>query len=217
MVGNREKDNDIIICIKERWMYSNRDKIVKKGDAKTTEIEDEVAKALFELENTTKDEQAETIKKIKLASAAYVADKSDLKVLLIVVPFPLYTHVRKCYATTVAHLERKFGCRVVIVAQRRILSRYGTCPTLFLEKRKGSQKRPHNRTLTAVHDAYLEDIVNGSLMFRSTHSRSSAAGCASKPMALRSTRSTFASKTASRPSPSSADSRSSTRSSPTRS
>ena len=118
--------NNIIISSKEGRMYTNRDKIVKKEEnAKTTEIEDEVAKALFELENSTKDEMADAIKKIKFASASYVEDEHKFKVLLIVVPFPLYGNVKKSYGTTLPYLENKFQCPVLLVAQRKILSKYG--------------------------------------------------------------------------------------------
>ncbi len=141
-------------------MYSNRDKIVKKAGATTTEIEDEVAKALFELENNTKEAPvAEDIKKLKLVAAQYHGE-GDKKVLHIVVPYPLFALVRKHYSAIVPYLENKFKCTVALTAQRTILSKYGifyyTSP---IEKRKGSQKRPRSRTLTAVHDAFLEDIV----------------------------------------------------------
>ncbi|KAI8968432.1 ribosomal protein S7e [Mycotypha africana] len=50
-------------------------------------------------------------------------------------------------------LEKKFSDRhVVIIAQRRILSVPG-------RRNQGKQPRPRSRTLTAVHDAILDDMV----------------------------------------------------------
>ncbi len=106
-------------------MYSNRDKIVKKGDAKPTETEDEVAKALFELENSAKPEIVAQIKQIKLVQAQYHGE-GDNRILLITVPFPVYALVRQNYSTIAPYLEGKFKCPVTIVAQRKILSKYGT-------------------------------------------------------------------------------------------
>ena len=107
-------------------MYSNRDKIAKKGNVSATEIEDEVAKALFELENNIKEAPVVAdIKKIKLASAQYVGD-AEKKILHIVVPYPLYSLVRKNHGAIVSHLETKFKCPVALTAQRTILSKYGT-------------------------------------------------------------------------------------------
>ncbi len=109
-------------------MYSNRDKIVKKGNVKPTEIEEEAAKALFEFENTLKDASAEKTKKvkqIKLASAQYVVDGGN-RVLLIMIPFPLYHIVRENFNEILPYLEGKFKCPVALVAQRTILSRHGT-------------------------------------------------------------------------------------------
>ncbi len=108
-------------------MYSNRDKIVKKGNVKPTETEDEVAKALFEFENSLKDVSAEKtkqIKQIKLASAQYVTEGGN-KVLLVMVPFPLYHVVRENFNQILPYLEGKFKCPVALVAQRTILSRHG--------------------------------------------------------------------------------------------
>eukprot|EP00826_Nyctotherus_ovalis_P000097 TRINITY_DN0_c1444_g1_i3.p1 TRINITY_DN0_c1444_g1~~TRINITY_DN0_c1444_g1_i3.p1 ORF type:complete len:216 (-),score=109.80 TRINITY_DN0_c1444_g1_i3:54-701(-) len=130
-------------------MYSNRDKIVKKANEQTTEIEDEVAKAFFELENKKVD-SPEDIKKVKLCSARYYSE-GDKKVLHVTVPYPLFALVRKNYLTIVPYLENKFKCTVALTARRTILSKY--------EKRKGSEKRPYSRTLTSVHNSYLEDII----------------------------------------------------------
>ena len=53
----------------------------------------------------------------------------------------------------VRELEKKFSDRhVLLVAQRRILRK----PT---RKSRVKQMRPRSRTLTAVHDALLEDMV----------------------------------------------------------
>lgn len=106
-------------------MYSNRDKIVKKAGATATEIEDEVAKALFELENSTKEAPVVAdIKKLKLSGAQYLGE-GDKKVLHIIVPYPLYSLVRKHHAAIVPYLEGKFKCTVALTAQRTILSKYG--------------------------------------------------------------------------------------------
>ena len=54
----------------------------------------------------------------------------------------------------VRELEKKFSGRiVVIIAQRRILRKP------LKKERIGKQMRPRSRTLTAVHDAILEDMV----------------------------------------------------------
>ncbi len=50
-------------------------------------------------------------------------------------------------------LEKKFSDRhVLFIAQRRILAR----PS---HKSRVQQKRPRSRTLTAVHESILEDLV----------------------------------------------------------
>ena len=60
----------------------------------------------------------------------------------------------KVHTRLVRELEKKFsGKHVVFVAQRTIL------PKTFNRGKVNSGPRPRSRTLTAVHDAILEDIV----------------------------------------------------------
>lgn len=111
-------------------MYSNRDKIAKKGDAKPTDVEEEVAKILFELENAVPKEIVGDVKKLKLTEAKYHT-QGDNKVLQITVPYPLHALVKAHYKDIVPFLETKFKVPVGIVAQRTILSKYGiihNCP-----------------------------------------------------------------------------------------
>lgn len=140
-------------------MYFGREKIVKKKGENPTDLEDEVAKAFFELENVQIEGGAEDIKKIKFCKAEEISE-GDNKVLLISIPFPLYPYVKRKHSIIMTHMSNKFKKPVFIIAKRTILSKYGIKNSInSLEKRKGSQKRPMNRTLTSVHDSYLDDIV----------------------------------------------------------
>ncbi len=68
------------------------------------------------------------------------------------------THILTLYLSLLFHsltreLEKKFSDRhVVFVGQRRILGK----PS---RKNRNQQPRPHSRTLTAVHESILEDLV----------------------------------------------------------
>lgn len=80
------------------------------------------------------------------------ADGSASKVLLVKIPFRSHQAFQKVSDKIVSHLESKFNWPVIVVANRTIISKKA--------KHHASQKRPRSRTLTAVHQAVLEDIVS---------------------------------------------------------
>jgi len=128
-------------------MYSNRDKIVKKANEKPNETEDEVAKALFELENHVKETEVSKIKSVKFSHAQYLTEGA-IKILHITVPFPILATIHKNYAIIVPYLEGKFKCPVVVVAQRTILSKYGILnltPLLLYREEKGITKETNEQ------------------------------------------------------------------------
>merc|ERR1712139_388256 len=60
----------------------------------------------------------------------------------------------KIQSRLVRELEKKFsGKHVVLIGQRRIMRKPSS------GQRQPKQKRPRSRTLTAVHEAILEDLV----------------------------------------------------------
>merc|ERR1739838_420572 len=76
------------------------------------------------------------------------------KAIVIFMPVPQIKSFQKIQTRLVRELEKKFsGKHVVFIAQRRILPK----PTRK-SRSKSKQKRPRSRTLTAVHDAILEDL-----------------------------------------------------------
>merc|ERR1711945_21340 len=82
-------------------------------------------------------------------------DVAGKKAIIILVPVPQLRAYQKIQTRLVRELEKKFsGKHVVFIAQRRILPK----PTRKT-KLRNKQKRPRSRTLTAVHDAILEDLV----------------------------------------------------------
>ncbi|UYV72755.1 RPS7 [Cordylochernes scorpioides] len=77
------------------------------------------------------------------------------QVILIQVPVPQLKAFQRIQTRLVRELEKKYsGKHVMVIANRKILPK----PTRKM-KMKSKQKRPRSRTLTAVHDAILDDIV----------------------------------------------------------
>ncbi|XP_078433301.1 small ribosomal subunit protein eS7-like [Wolffia australiana] len=131
-------------------MFTAGKKILKDKGAEPSEFEEVVAQALFDLENSNSELKSE-LKDLFINSALQVDVAGGKKAVVIHVPFRLRKAFRKIHVRLVRELEKKFsGKDVILIASRRILR----------PPKKGSAvQRPRNRTLTAVHDAILEDVV----------------------------------------------------------
>jgi small subunit ribosomal protein S7e len=134
-------------------MYTARKKIQKDKGVEPTEFELSVAQAFFDLEVGSPDLKAD-LKELYISGARQVDLSGGKKAIIIFVPYRLLKSFHKIQGRLIRELEKKFsGQHVVIIANRRILPKPGK------NNRKKQQKRPMSRTLTAVHDAILEDLV----------------------------------------------------------
>lgn len=134
-------------------MYTARRKIIKEKNAEPDEFEKNVAQALFELETNAPDIKAE-LKELYISGARQLDLGKGRTAAIVFVPFRLLRAFHKIQPRLVRELEKKFsGLHFVFIANRRILPKPGR------NNRRKVQKRPRNRTLTAVHDAILEDLV----------------------------------------------------------
>jgi len=130
-------------------------KLFKKSAENPTQLEESVAKELHNLEssssewkNDLKDVYITNVKEVDYTSK----DKKKSKpIYLVYVPYPCLKVIQKLHKRLVPELESKLKAQVLVVAKRTIQSKW-------LKTHK-SQKRPNSRTLTAVHDAVLEDLL----------------------------------------------------------
>jgi len=134
-------------------MFTAKRKIVKDPrHGKPTPFEEQVAQTLFELQVNT-DLKAD-LQDLFITRAKEVDVPNNRKAVVIFVPFRLLKNFQKIQGRLVRELEKKFANKhVVIIAQRRVL------PKERRGHRAARQKRPRSRTLTAVHEATLEDLV----------------------------------------------------------
>jgi len=131
-------------------------KIAKAKGAAPSELEQSVARALHELETSTKDLTAE-LTDLYIVAAKEVGVDAAKKAIVVFVPYRQHSKYKKIQARLIRELEKKLGRHVAIVAQRTILSKnYG--------RAHAGQIRPRSRTLTSVHNAILEDLVYPTLI-----------------------------------------------------
>ncbi|CAO3608896.1 unnamed protein product [Mucor hiemalis] len=123
-------------------------KIVKPAGAQADEFELSVAQALVDLESSIPELRA-----LYITAAKEVELGAGKKAAVVFVPTIHQVAFQKVQAKLTRELEKKFSDRhVIFIAQRRILA----VPT---RRNQGKQPRPKSRTLTAVHDAILDDMV----------------------------------------------------------
>ncbi|KAJ1434310.1 40S ribosomal protein S7 [Ochromonadaceae sp. CCMP2298] len=128
-------------------------KIVKSGGAEPDEFELAVAQELSNLEASAADLKPD-LHALYISAAKELDLDGTRKAIIIFVPFRQLKDFHKIQARIVRELEKKFsGRHVVIVAQRTIL------PKGFNRSAVQKAPRPRSRTLTAVHESILEDIV----------------------------------------------------------
>jgi len=133
-------------------MNIGRGKIRKPAGQEANEFEQSIAQELLNLE-VSSDLKAD-LKDLFINAAKEVEIDGGRKAIVIFVPYRQLKDYHKIQQRLVRELEKKFsGRHVIIIGQRTILPKN--------VNRSASQKGPRSRsrTLTAVHDAILEDIV----------------------------------------------------------
>lgn len=127
--------------------------IVSIRQAQPDEFENSVAQELLNLEMTSTDLKA-SLRDLYITAAKEVDCGGGRKAILLYVPYKLRKSFNKVHSRLVRELEKKFsGRHVIIIAQRTILGNG------YARDQKTRGPRPRSRTLTAVHDAILDDIV----------------------------------------------------------
>uniref|UniRef100_A0A915DSK0 40S ribosomal protein S7 n=1 Tax=Ditylenchus dipsaci TaxID=166011 RepID=A0A915DSK0_9BILA len=129
-------------------------KLVKSDGGSATELESTIGNALAELSSTAGDMKGQLSELYAVGAQDYAF--GDKKCIVIYVPVPQLRDFQKIHPKLVRELEKKFsGTHILIVAKRRILEK----PMRGKNRKPIKQKRPRSRTLTAVHDAILSDMV----------------------------------------------------------
>merc|ERR1711997_538541 len=95
-----------------------------------------------------------SLRELHITAAKEVECSGGKKAVVVFVPVPQLKQFQKIQSRLVRELEKKFsGKHVVFIAQRRIL------PKPTRKHNPSKQKRPRSRTLQAVHNSILDDLV----------------------------------------------------------
>lgn len=100
----------------------------------------------FEHKKTTKTEIVSEVKEIKITGD----DKKSINVLVVYLPYVYYKNHKGLLSKIVNDIQAKKKLPTFLISQR----------TMIHKKSDYKQKIPRNRTLTAVYDSILEDLIS---------------------------------------------------------
>jgi small subunit ribosomal protein S7e len=125
----------------------------KAGSSDLTEFEAQVATNIAEFQNAPANDDIKSLmQEIYFTSAKQMKSNTNKDCIVITIPSKLLGKFRQVQIRLARELEKKFSPQhVVFVASRTILP-----PT----RGQTDKKRPRSRTLTAVHEAILDDVVH---------------------------------------------------------
>ncbi|KAM0793482.1 40S ribosomal protein [Microbotryomycetes sp. NB124-2] len=136
-------------------MSAAANKILRTANAPRTqpdEVEQSIAQALVDLESSSNDLKAD-LRPLQFSAAREIDVKGGKKAIVVFVPVPQLKAFHKIQGRLTRELEKRFTDKhIIILAQRKMQRK---------PKRgsKNTQQRPRSRTLKAVHDAILDDLV----------------------------------------------------------
>lgn len=131
-------------------------KLLTPNGQTASELEINLAQALIDLEGNLPDLQP-FLRPLQIVTAKTVTLKSK-KALLIYIPVSQLKQYHKVQTRLMTELEKKFSdYHVLFVAYRRILPKES-------QKSRAKQPRPMSRSLTAVHNDLLDELVYPNLI-----------------------------------------------------
>jgi len=133
-------------------MASARSKIVKRGGESPSELDLEVAKALFDIEVSPNCDFKAELKEVVISGAEELDVKAGKKAVIVHFPYKSWRVVSKIHGKLLREVEKKMSKRqVLFTADRTMINKNF--------RRQGLKVRPRSRTLTSIHEAILDDIV----------------------------------------------------------
>jgi len=103
-------------------MFNARKKIVKEKGAAPTELEEEVAKALFDIEVSPSSDIKSELRDVYISSAKEI-DVKQKKAVIVHTPYRCWATVKKIQGRLIRELEKKFSKRHVIFVANRTCQR----------------------------------------------------------------------------------------------
>merc|ERR1711887_358876 len=140
---------------KNNMVLSISNKLQKKHGARASDIENNVASAILDIQNNADNTTKEQLMQLYLVAVKEM-DVGGRNALALMVPAPQVNGWQKIQTKIVRELEKKFsGKHVMIIGQRKVMAQ---------ETRKAGakcykQQRPISRSVAHVHNAILEDCV----------------------------------------------------------
>ncbi|OHT04430.1 40S ribosomal protein S7 [Tritrichomonas foetus] len=127
------------------------ERIQKKGE--TTPLEQSIATILNEIQAGSEEGMKKALTNLKITGVKEVSD-NGLKVVIVSVPYKQIAAYRAIQGFLVPELEKKVeNSQVVIVGKRRAF------PKEPVRNRRYVAIRPTGRTLRAVNESLLDDVV----------------------------------------------------------